>query len=110
MLRARGPLRRALERSTLTAGSDGVTTWGYRPDGGGAITLAYGLAAHDVAAVEATLADGRVVTATVENGWWAMWVPGDAGLPNTATVTHADGAVDRVSAGTRQPITGLCVP
>lgn len=87
-----GPLRHRLGEAALTTESNGVTTWGHGPRGGGAIALAFGRADDDATAVEASLSDGRVVTATVENGWWGMWAPGDLALPGTATVTHVDGS------------------
>lgn len=71
--------------SGISTVSNGVTIWNYGPDGGGAIALAYGRAAPSVTSVRVTTSDGRVITATVQGGWWAMWAPGDTPLPRQRT-------------------------
>jgi hypothetical protein len=45
-----------------------------------------GLAGSDVTAVTFTFADGSAVDATVQNGWYFAWWPGD-GWPNSVKVT-----------------------
>lgn len=87
-----GPISDEPVASGISTVSNGVTIWNYGPSGGGAIALAYGRAAPGVTSVTTTMDDGRVITATVEGGWWAMWAPGDTPLPQTARVGYADGS------------------
>lgn len=92
-----GPSGEAPEGPGITAVSNGVTSWTFGPGDGGAVALAYGRAAEDVEAIELTLDDDQAVTASVEGGWWAVWVPGDSPLPDTATVTVSNGHSEEVA-------------
>jgi hypothetical protein len=49
-----------------------------------------GLAGSDVSAVTFAFADGSTVAATVQNGWYFAWWPGD-GWPTTVQVTTGSG-------------------
>ncbi|MFF2620272.1 hypothetical protein [Oerskovia jenensis] len=65
-----------------------VTTW--NPDNGHA-TAIYGPAGDAVTAVTITRSNGYEIRATVSNGWWAAWWPGDTDPDATLTTHHADG-------------------
>ncbi len=64
------------------------TTW--NPDNGHA-TAIYGPAGSAVTAVTITRSNGYEIQATVSNGWWAAWWPGDTDPDATLTTHHADG-------------------
>ena len=51
-----------------------------------------GLAGSDVSAVTFMFADGSTVDATVQNGWYFAWWPGDS-WPSTVRVTTSSGAL-----------------
>jgi hypothetical protein len=86
-----------LSSQGISTESNGVTSWGNVVDSHGAVAIAFGRVGDDVAAVQAAMPDGRVVSASVDNGWWILWVPGDQPLPDTATITRADGSQAEVS-------------
>lgn len=80
----------------LNTSPTGVLTEYNEPDTfGGTASLAFGVVAPDIVAIETTTSDGRLVNASIQNGWWAMWAPET--LPEVATVTRADGTRDEVS-------------
>jgi len=64
------------------------TTW--NPNNGHA-TAIYGLAGNAVDAVTITRSNGFKIEATVSNGWWAAWWPGDTDSDATVTMHHSDG-------------------
>ncbi|SFO96637.1 hypothetical protein SAMN05660464_1748 [Geodermatophilus dictyosporus] len=66
-----------------TQASDGEDLYG---------STAYGRSAADVVAVELVLPGGEVVTATVEDGWWAAWWPGITADDRAVRVRVTDGA------------------
>jgi len=78
--------------TTLQAGT---ASWSEGDTGDGALTSAYGRAGAEVAAVELTLTSGERVQATVHDGWWAVWAPGEAALRDTAEATFTDGTTAR---------------
>jgi hypothetical protein len=51
-----------------------------------------GLAGSDVSAVTFDFADGKTVEATVENGWYFAWWPGDS-WPTSVQVTTSSGTL-----------------
>ncbi len=76
-----GTARQELRSAVADEPATGVRTAGLgstRTSDGGDLhgSTAYGRSAADVAAVEVVLPDGQVVTATVQDGWWAAWWPG----------------------------------
>ncbi|SKC81588.1 hypothetical protein [Krasilnikoviella flava] len=75
--------------TTLQAGT---ASWSQGATGDGALTSAFGRAGAEVAAVELTLTSGERVEATVHDGWWAVWAPGEASLRTTAELRFTDGA------------------
>jgi hypothetical protein len=80
--------------TTLQAGT---ASWSAGATGDGALTSAYGRAGAEVAAVELTLTSGERVEATVHDGWWAVWAPGEASLRDAAELTFTDGATAQVA-------------
>ncbi len=59
---------------------------------GGGYTFIEGQAGSGVSAVTLNLSDGSTVQATVQNGWFAAWWPGNADAP-TASLTTATGTI-----------------
>ncbi|MFJ4107987.1 hypothetical protein [Oerskovia enterophila] len=64
------------------------TTW--NPNNGHA-TAIYGRTGDEVSAVNITRSNGFKIEATVSNGWWAAWWPGDTDPDATVTMHHSDG-------------------
>ncbi|MEL7977726.1 hypothetical protein AAG589_17810 [Isoptericola sp. F-RaC21] len=81
----------------VTTLQSGTASWSEGDTGDGALTSAYGRAGADVASVSLTLTSGERVEATVQDGWWAVWAPGEASLRSTAEVTLTDGATAEVA-------------
>ncbi|GAA1721907.1 hypothetical protein GCM10009809_16980 [Isoptericola hypogeus] len=81
----------------VTTLESGTASWSGSGSGDGALTSAFGRAGDDVAAIELTLDDGRAVQASVDDGWWAVWAPGDASLGTEAVVTRTDGTTAKVA-------------
>lgn len=84
----------AREVSTAEAGT---ASWSEGDTGDGALTSAYGRAGTDVASVSLVTTAGERVEATVQDGWWAVWAPGEASLRTTAELTFSDGATAEVT-------------
>lgn len=74
----------------ITVLSTGSEPWAGHADEGD-ITSAYGLAGPDVESIEVMTSDGARAQATVDNGWWAVWFPGDSPIDKRVTVTTTDG-------------------
>ncbi|WP_125772922.1 hypothetical protein [Antribacter gilvus] len=70
----------------------GTTSWTSGNAGAGALTSAFGRAGADVVAVEVALDDGTTARASVSDGWWAVWAPGELSLTGEATATLQDGS------------------
>jgi hypothetical protein len=83
-------------RDVTTRGS-GTASWSAGDTGDGALTSAYGRVGADVEAVTLTLTSGERVQATVSDGWWAVWAPGEASLQDTAKITFTDGGTAEVA-------------
>lgn len=81
----------------VTTVQTGTASWSEGETGDGALTSAFGRAGADVASVELALTSGERVRATVSDGWWAVWAPGEASLRTTAEVTFTDGATAEVA-------------
>lgn len=64
------------------------TTW--NPENGHA-TAIYGRAGDAVADVTITRSNGYEIQATVANGWWSAWWPGQIDADATLTIQHIDG-------------------
>lgn len=78
----------------ITVIQAGTTAWSEGIDGApGALTAAFGRVAPDVSHVLLRTADEQVV-ASVENGWWAAWAPGDEAFIEDVTVVDEDGQRD----------------
>jgi len=75
----------------------GTASWSEGDTGDGALTSAYGRAGEEIASVTLTLVTGEQVEATVHDGWWAAWAPGEAALDDTARVTFTDGGTAEVA-------------
>jgi len=76
----------------LAVVSIGTSQWDGHDTVGAPFSLAIGRATDDVTAIEATLSTGEQVQATVNDGWWLLWTPGAASLPDEVTITSADGS------------------
>jgi len=81
----------------VTTVQSGTASWSGGDTGDGALTSAYGRAGADVASFALTTTSGERVEATVQDGWWAVWAPGEASLRTTAEVTLVDGATVKVA-------------
>lgn len=62
-----------------------------REAGEGPITTVVGLAADDVTAVEVSTVDGVTAEASLDDGWWLVWFPGDVEIADGLLVTTPDG-------------------
>ncbi|MFI2105387.1 hypothetical protein ACH436_18995 [Isoptericola sp. NPDC019693] len=83
----------------VTTVQSGTASWSEGDTGDGALTSAFGRAGEDVASFALTTTSGERVEATVQDGWWAVWAPGEAALRPTAEVTFTDGATAEVAVG-----------
>ncbi|MFE5339219.1 hypothetical protein ACFQ80_03290 [Isoptericola sp. NPDC056578] len=83
----------------VTTVQTGTASWSEGDTGDGALTSAYGRAGSDVASFALTTTSGERVEATVQDGWWAVWAPGEASLRPTAELTFTDGARAEVVVG-----------
>jgi hypothetical protein len=97
-----GTVDLTLRAATLAA--DGVDTLGFEGEGtfdGSSAALAYGRVGERVTAVDVTTVDGRIVHATVADGYWSAWWPttGDPRMGDAQVVVRlVDGT--SVTAGT----------
>ncbi|WP_147916452.1 hypothetical protein [Ruania zhangjianzhongii] len=64
----------------------------------GPLTMAVGTAGSDVTSVRVTTADGSFADATVADGWWIVWFPGEVEFAGSLTVTTTDGEQTEVPA------------
>lgn len=64
----------------------------------GPLTMATGTAGSDVTSVRVPTADGSFADATVSDGWWIVWFPGEVELADSLTVTTTDGQQTEVPA------------
>jgi len=87
-----------IELAPLDRAPEGITTDvnDLEVFGGHAAAIAFGRVTPEITGVSATMPDGQVVAATVQNGWWGLWVPSEQWIPETAEVTLADGSVSTV--------------
>ena len=83
----------------VTTLQSGTASWSEGETGDGALTSAYGRAGADVVSFALTTTAGERVEATVSDGWWAVWAPGEASLRTTAELTFSDGATAEVAVG-----------
>ncbi|WP_149204410.1 hypothetical protein [Actinotalea subterranea] len=90
----------------LTVLGNGTSRWAEGVMGEGAVTSAYGRVGADVESVVVTTTGGDEATASVENGWWAVWAPGGDALEDTARLTLDDGRVLEVSVSAQGAGTG----
>ncbi|MFD6135685.1 hypothetical protein [Isoptericola sp. NPDC060257] len=81
----------------VTTAQAGTASWSEGDTGDGALTSAYGRAGADVVSFALTTTSGERVEATVQDGWWAVWAPGEASLRTTAELTFSDGATAEVA-------------
>lgn len=71
----------------------GTASWSEGADGlPGALTSAFGRSADDVTEVVLQTDSGVQVHATVQDGWWAAWAPGDDTFVGEVMVVTDDGA------------------
>lgn len=64
----------------------------------GPLTMAVGTAGADVTSVRVHTADGSFADATVADGWWIVWFPGEVDFSGSLTVTTTDGEQTEVPA------------
>lgn len=88
-----------IELTSLSTAVDGITTDvnDLQILGRHAAAIAFGRVTPDITGVSATMPDGQVVAASVQNGWWGLWVPSEQWIPETAEITRADGSVSTVA-------------
>jgi hypothetical protein len=63
-----------------------------------AITYLIGTAGTDVTAVDVHTDSGSFAHASLADGWWAVWFPGDVDLTTDLSVTTSDGTTREVAA------------
>ncbi len=63
------------------------------------VTLAVGTVGSAVEALTVHTADGSFVEATVMDGWWIVWIPGEVAIGDTASVVTDDGGEMDVTLG-----------
>lgn len=93
----------------LTILQAGTASWSEGVDGSdGALTAAFGLAAEDIVDVQLRTEAGEEVHATVENGWWAAWAPGESSFEPAIILIGRDGSsqTDQLPSHLDQPGTG----
>ena len=64
----------------------------------GPLTMAVGTAGSDVTSVRVSTAAGSFADATVSDGWWIVWFPGEVDFAGSLTVTTTDGEQTEVPA------------
>ncbi|GAA4731587.1 hypothetical protein GCM10023216_24580 [Isoptericola chiayiensis] len=77
----------------LTVAGSGTASWSAGDAAEGAVTSVFGRVGDEVAAVTVARTDGELVEATVEDGWFALWAPGESAFATSAQVTYTDGTV-----------------
>lgn len=78
----------------LSTVQNGTASWSEESQAGalpGHFTSVFGQAGSDITGVTVTTSSGQRVTATVENGWWAAWVPHAETIQPTAIATLSSG-------------------
>ncbi|QOR72021.1 hypothetical protein IM660_07205 [Ruania alkalisoli] len=55
------------------------------------VTLAVGTAGSDVEALTLHTSEGSFVEATVMDGWWIVWIPGEVSIGDSASVVTSEG-------------------
>ncbi|TDE97237.1 hypothetical protein EXU48_03230 [Occultella glacieicola] len=63
-----------------------------------AITYLVGTAGADVTGIDVNAVAGSFAHASLADGWWAVWFPGDVDLTTDLTVTTSDGTTREVAA------------
>ncbi|WP_163543020.1 hypothetical protein [Occultella kanbiaonis] len=63
-----------------------------------AITYVFGTAGTDVTAIDVHTDSGSFAHASLADGWWAVWFPGDVDLSTDLTVTTSDGTTREAAA------------
>lgn len=90
------------DRSPVAAGPEEVTlvqAGSHEPFPDlGPLTMAVGTAGEDVTEVRLATANGSFADATVADGWWIVWFPGEVQLGDTMVVTTSDGTETEVPA------------
>lgn len=69
---------------------DPGSSWGSE-GGEGPITTVVGLAADDVTAVSVSTTDGLRAEASLTDGWWSVWFPGEVEISDDLVLTTSDG-------------------
>lgn len=64
----------------------------------GPLTMAIGTAGSEVTDVRVSTAGGSFADATVADGWWIVWFPGEVEFGESVTVTTTDGEQSQVPA------------
>ncbi|NNU27278.1 hypothetical protein [Isoptericola sediminis] len=82
--------------SGLVVAESGTASWSDGPSGEGAVTAAFGRVGDEVEAVTVATADGEQVAASVDDGWFALWAPGEESFSALAQVTYVDGSTEEV--------------
>ncbi|WP_402469585.1 hypothetical protein [Isoptericola aurantiacus] len=95
---AEAPLAEPDARGLVVA-QGGTASWSGGEAGEGAVTSVFGRAGAEVESVTVASADGELVEATVSDGWFAAWAPGQDAFAATAQVTYTDGSTADVPLG-----------
>lgn len=74
----------------------GSAAWAPLPDHG-KVTYAFGSAGADVQEIAVSTASGSFAEASISEGWWVVWFPGEVRFGDTLTVTTADGSSHQVA-------------
>ncbi|MDO8143661.1 hypothetical protein [Isoptericola sp. 178] len=80
----------------LVVAETGTASWSDGPSGEGAVTAAFGRVGEEVEAVTVATADGEQVAASMDDGWFALWAPGEESFSALAQVTYVDGSTEEV--------------
>src|SRR5699024_4050927 len=73
-----------------------AATWQPLPDQG-EMTYAFGSAGEEVTGISLSTENGSFAEASISDGWWVVWFPGEVSFAGTMTVTTADGQVQETS-------------
>ena len=76
-----------------------AATWQPLPDQG-EMTYAFGSAGEEVTGISLSTENGSFAEASISDGWWVVWFPGEVSFAGTMTVTTADGQVQETTIST----------
>ena len=76
-----------------------AATWQPLPDQG-EMTYAFGSAGEEVTDISLSTENGSFAEASISDGWWVVWFPGEVRFGGSMTVTTADGQVQETTIST----------